>query len=90
MKVFLFLPTHENGQYLGTTVRGRATDYDDLRQIAQASDSLGYGGRLVPTGRSNFYKESRGMLEISPNLWDGSFGEIVALKHLPKYKEALV
>jgi alkanesulfonate monooxygenase len=52
MQVFWFLPTHGDGHYLGTTVGGRTTDYDYLRQVAQAADSLGYGGVLVPTGRS--------------------------------------
>jgi hypothetical protein len=89
MQVFWFLPTQGEEGYFGTTLGGRETHYDYLRQT-QASDSLGYGGRWVQPGRSNFYKESRGMLEISPNLWGGSFGEIVAHQQLPKYKEALV
>lgn len=52
MHVFWFLPTHGDGRYLGTTIGGRASDYDYLKQIAQAADSLGFEGVLVPTGRS--------------------------------------
>ena len=50
--IFWFLPTHGDGRYLGTSVGGRRTDIHYLRQIAQAADSLGYGGVLLPTGRS--------------------------------------
>ena len=35
-----------------SAVGGRAVDYRYLRQIAQAADSLGYQGVLIPTGRS--------------------------------------
>ncbi|WP_018130623.1 FMNH2-dependent alkanesulfonate monooxygenase [Effusibacillus pohliae] len=52
MRLFWFLPTHGDGRYLGTAVGGRSTDYAYLRQVAQAADSLGYEGVLVPTGRS--------------------------------------
>jgi alkanesulfonate monooxygenase len=47
-----FLPTHGDGRYLGTTKGGRSVDLSYLRQIAQAADSLGYFGVLLPTGRS--------------------------------------
>ncbi|MDR3516450.1 MAG: FMNH2-dependent alkanesulfonate monooxygenase [Azospirillaceae bacterium] len=50
--VFWFLPIHGDGRYLGTREGARAIDYDYLRQIAQAADTLGFGGVLVPTGRS--------------------------------------
>jgi alkanesulfonate monooxygenase len=50
--IFWFLPTHGDGRYLGTSVGGRRTDIHYLRQIAQAADNLGYGGVLLPTGRS--------------------------------------
>lgn len=52
MHVFWFLPTHGDGRYLGTTMGGRTTNYDYLKQVAQAADSLGFEGVLVPTGRS--------------------------------------
>src|SRR5215208_6368312 len=50
--VLWFLPTHGDGRYLGTSKGGRAVDLPYLRQIAQAADSLGYFGVLLPTGRS--------------------------------------
>src|SRR5882672_8943228 len=52
MNVFWFLPTHGDGRYLASAVGGRAVGYRYLRQIAQAADSVGYQGVLIPTGRS--------------------------------------
>ena len=52
MDVFWFLPTHGDGRYLGTNEGARKVDYSYLSQIAVAADSLGYGGVLLPTGRS--------------------------------------
>ncbi|PTM59337.1 FMNH2-dependent alkanesulfonate monooxygenase [Desmospora activa] len=52
MQLFWFIPTHGDGRYLGTTTGGRIVDYAYLRQMAQAVDSLGYEGALLPTGRS--------------------------------------
>lgn len=52
MNVFWFLPTHGDGRYLGTAHQARAVDHHYLKQIAQAADQLGYGGVLIPTGRS--------------------------------------
>lgn len=52
MNIFWFLPTHGDGRYLGTTHQARAVDHHYLKQIAQAADELGYGGVLIPTGRS--------------------------------------
>jgi alkanesulfonate monooxygenase len=52
MKLFWFIPTHGDGRYLGTPTGGRPLDYDYLRQVAAAVDSLGYYGALLPTGRS--------------------------------------
>ncbi|GAB4190601.1 MAG: FMNH2-dependent alkanesulfonate monooxygenase [Roseiflexaceae bacterium] len=49
MDIFWFLPTGGDGRYLGTTVGARPTDAVYLRQIAQAVDSLGYAGALLPT-----------------------------------------
>jgi alkanesulfonate monooxygenase len=50
--VFWFLPTHGDGHYLGTSVGARRVDVHYLRQVAQAADRLGYGGVLLPTGKS--------------------------------------
>jgi alkanesulfonate monooxygenase len=52
MDVFWFLPTHGDGRYLGTNEGARRVDFAYLQQIAVAADSLGYGGVLLPTGRS--------------------------------------
>lgn len=50
--VHWFLPTHGDGRYLGSSVGGRQVDLSYLRQVAEASDKLGYYGVLLPTGRS--------------------------------------
>lgn len=52
MDVLWFIPTHGDGRYLATSIGGRSTNYDYLKQIAQAVDHLGYYGALLPTGRS--------------------------------------
>jgi alkanesulfonate monooxygenase len=52
MNVLWFLPTHGDGHYLGTSRGGRPVDLAYLTQIAQAADSLGYYGVLIPTGKS--------------------------------------
>jgi alkanesulfonate monooxygenase len=52
MDVFWFLPTHGDSRYLGTNQGARRVDFTYLQQIAVAADSLGYGGVLLPTGRS--------------------------------------
>ena len=52
MNVLWFLPTHGDGRYLGTSIGGRPVDLAYLKQVAQAADSLGYFGVLLPTGRS--------------------------------------
>jgi alkanesulfonate monooxygenase len=52
MDILWFLPTHGDGRYLGTAQGSRAVDLAYLRQIAQASEALGFDGVLLPTGRS--------------------------------------
>jgi alkanesulfonate monooxygenase len=52
MEVFWFLPTHGDGRYLGTTEQARSVSYPYLKQVAQAADTLGFQGVLLPTGRS--------------------------------------
>ena len=52
MNVFWFLPTHGDGRFLGTARDARAVSLGYLRQIASAADELGFGGVLLPTGRS--------------------------------------
>ena len=52
LNIFWFLPTHGDGHYLGTAEGARAVDHGYLQQVAQAADRLGFGGVLIPTGRS--------------------------------------
>ncbi|MBF4989498.1 FMNH2-dependent alkanesulfonate monooxygenase [Methylophilus sp. QUAN] len=52
MEIFWFLPTHGDQRYLGTSTGARPATLSYLKQIAQAADRLGYGGMLVPSGRS--------------------------------------
>jgi alkanesulfonate monooxygenase len=52
LNVFWFLPTHGDSRYLGTSQGARQVDYDYLKQVAVAADTLGYDGVLLPTGRS--------------------------------------
>lgn len=52
MKIFWFIPTHGDSRYLGTAEGARTLNHDYLKQVAQAADSLGYEGALIPTGRS--------------------------------------
>src|SRR5580693_4662825 len=52
MDILWFLPTHGDGRYLGTGTGARAVNLPYLRQIAQAADTLGFYGVLLPTGRS--------------------------------------
>ena len=52
MNVFWFIPLHGDSRYLGTQKGARVVDHDYMKQIAQAAESLGYGGVLLPTGKS--------------------------------------
>jgi alkanesulfonate monooxygenase len=52
MELFWFIPTHGDSRYLGTTRGARAVDFHYMKQIAQAADRLGFGGVLLPTGKS--------------------------------------
>ncbi|WP_263143388.1 FMNH2-dependent alkanesulfonate monooxygenase [Pseudomonas sp. RIT-PI-AD] len=52
MNVFWFLPTHGDGHFLGTSKGARPVTLPYLKQVAQAADTLGYHGVLIPTGRS--------------------------------------
>jgi len=52
VNIFWFLPTHGDGRYLATTIGGRQLSFNYLLQTAQAADSLGFDGVLIPTGRS--------------------------------------
>lgn len=52
MELFWFIPLHGDSRYLGTTKGARAVDFHYMRQVAQAADRLGFGGVLLPTGKS--------------------------------------
>jgi alkanesulfonate monooxygenase len=52
MNLLWFIPTFGDGRYLGSIRGARETNYAYLRQIAEAVDSLGYYGALLPTGRT--------------------------------------
>lgn len=52
MQVFWFIPTHGDSRYLGTGEGAREVNFDYLKQVAVAADTLGYEGVLIPTGRS--------------------------------------
>ncbi len=52
LNIFWFIPTHGDSRYLGTSQGARQVDYDYMKQIAVAADTLGYDGVLLPTGRS--------------------------------------
>jgi alkanesulfonate monooxygenase len=49
---FWFIPTHGDGNYLGSERQQRPPEHDYLREIAQAVDRLGFPGVLLPTGQS--------------------------------------
>ena len=50
--VLWFLPTSGDGRYLGTLEGARPPDFSYIQQVAQAADTLGYYGVLIPTGRA--------------------------------------
>jgi alkanesulfonate monooxygenase len=52
INILWFLPTHGDGHYLGTAQGGRPVDLAYLKQVAEAADSFGYYGVLIPTGKS--------------------------------------
>ncbi len=52
MEVFWYIPTHGDGRYLATNKGSRRATPFYLRQVAEAVDGLGFGGALLPTGRS--------------------------------------
>ena len=50
MDIYWYLPTHNDGPYIGTDHRCRPATPEYLTQMASAADQLGYVGVLVPTG----------------------------------------
>ncbi|WP_410211901.1 FMNH2-dependent alkanesulfonate monooxygenase [Aquirhabdus sp.] len=52
LKILWFIPTHGDSRYLGTSEGAREVNLSYVKQVAQAADTLGYYGVLLPTGRS--------------------------------------
>ena len=52
LSFFWFIPTHGDGNYLGSSVGERQPDFRYFTQIAQAADRLGFEGVLLPTGQN--------------------------------------
>ncbi|WP_035383647.1 FMNH2-dependent alkanesulfonate monooxygenase [Ferriphaselus sp. R-1] len=52
MNIFWFIPTFGDSRYLGSQQGSRPLDFDYLKQLGSAVDTLGYDGVLIPTGRS--------------------------------------
>ena len=44
LNIFWFIPTFGDSRYLGSSQGTRALDYDYLKQIGVAADTLGYDG----------------------------------------------
>ena len=52
LNIFWFIPTFGDNRYLGSKKESRVSDYDYVKQVAIAADTLGFDGVLIPTGRS--------------------------------------
>jgi len=52
LDLFWFIPVSGDGSYLGTEQGHRPANFGYLKQITQAADRLGFGGVLIPTGKS--------------------------------------
>ncbi len=52
LDIFWFIPTFGDNRYLGSNEQSRVSDFDYVKQVAIAVDTLGYDGVLIPTGRS--------------------------------------
>jgi alkanesulfonate monooxygenase len=50
LDLFWFIPVSGDGTYLGTDKGNRPADFSYLKQIAQAADTLGFEGALIPVG----------------------------------------
>ncbi|WP_229684729.1 LLM class flavin-dependent oxidoreductase, partial [Deinococcus roseus] len=49
-EIFWFIPTGGDGRHLGSSNQKRTNDFHYLKSVAQAADSLGFDGALLPTG----------------------------------------
>ncbi len=50
MQIFWFIPGMGDARYLGTDISKRRPSHEYLKQVAQAADTLGFNGALLPTG----------------------------------------
>jgi alkanesulfonate monooxygenase len=50
MDILWFIPSHSDTRFLGTSVSRRNASQEYLNSVAQAVDSLGFTGALLPTG----------------------------------------
>ncbi len=51
LNIYWFIPTFGDSRYIGSKESSRVTDLDYIKQLGVATDTLGYDGVLIPTGR---------------------------------------
>lgn len=51
LNIYWFIPTFGDSRYIGSREGSRVTDLDYIKQLGIATDTLGYDGVLIPTGR---------------------------------------
>lgn len=51
LDIYWFIPTFGDSRYIGNKEGARVTDLDYIKQLGVATDTLGYDGVLIPTGR---------------------------------------
>lgn len=51
LNIYWFIPTFGDSRYIGSKEGSRVTDLDYIKQLGVATDTLGYDGVLIPTGR---------------------------------------
>lgn len=51
LDIYWFIPTFGDSRYIGNKEGTRVTDLDYIKQLGVATDTLGYDGVLIPTGR---------------------------------------
>ncbi|MCR8659342.1 FMNH2-dependent alkanesulfonate monooxygenase [Paenibacillus endoradicis] len=70
MDILWFIPLHGDSKYLGTSKGARAIDYNYVRQVAQAADTLGFQGVLLPTGKAceDAWVTASSLIPVTKNL----------------------
>ena len=51
INIYWFIPTFGDSRDIGSREGSRVTDLDYIKQLGVATDTLGYDGVLIPTGR---------------------------------------